>query len=232
MIDLSSIFKKIANVLKGRSVDTKTTKESKPMKYGTGYIKSKLDGTEKEYVGSDKFKVPEKFSYVSFLPPITDQGSSSKCVAHSLTAYMDWKKNLGEGDNNGGQFSIDKLYSIREDKHADGMQIKEALVYLYKTGMNGFKISGYAKVGSAEYLKQAIIANGPCVAALPVYEDHMMKDFWNGSSYKGGHAILVVGFNKNGFIIRNSWGRGFGNKGYIVLPYDSFNKFYEIWTMY
>lgn len=38
----------------------------------------------------------------------------------------------------------------------------------------------------------------------------------------GGHAICVVGYNDNQgqFIFKNSWGTGWGNKGYGSLPYD------------
>jgi C1A family cysteine protease len=37
----------------------------------------------------------------------------------------------------------------------------------------------------------------------------------------GGHAVLVVGYEdaKNWFIVRNSWGTGWGMKGYFTMPY-------------
>jgi C1A family cysteine protease len=47
----------------------------------------------------------------------------------------------------------------------------------------------------------------------------------------GGHCILIVGYNENGFIIRNSWGNLFGNKGYTLLPYNEFNSIFEAWTI-
>jgi len=44
----------------------------------------------------------------------------------------------------------------------------------------------------------------------------------------GGHAMLIVGYNRNGdstigggyFIVKNSWGTGYGASGYIYLSYD------------
>jgi C1A family cysteine protease len=38
----------------------------------------------------------------------------------------------------------------------------------------------------------------------------------------GGHAVLVVGFNHNKqqWIVRNSWGNKWGDKGYFYLPYN------------
>jgi C1A family cysteine protease len=37
----------------------------------------------------------------------------------------------------------------------------------------------------------------------------------------GGHAVLAVGFDDKTqrFLIKNSWGTGWGNKGYFTLPY-------------
>jgi hypothetical protein len=35
-----------------------------------------------------------------------------------------------------------------------------------------------------------------------------------------GHAMTVVGYNEKGFIIKNSWGKNFGDNGYITISYD------------
>jgi C1A family cysteine protease len=37
----------------------------------------------------------------------------------------------------------------------------------------------------------------------------------------GGHAVLIVGYNKtnNTFIVRNSWGTRWGDKGYFYMPF-------------
>ena len=82
-------------------------------------------------------------------------------------------------------------------------------------------------------LKQALIVNGPCVGGLPVYDTNR-DDFWvkyKGDEYVGGHAIAIIGYNENGFIIRNSWGERYGDKGYAILPYDDFANFREIWSI-
>jgi C1A family cysteine protease len=38
----------------------------------------------------------------------------------------------------------------------------------------------------------------------------------------GGHAVLAVGYDdaQQRFIVRNSWGIGWGQKGYFTIPYD------------
>jgi len=52
----------------------------------------------------------------------------------------------------------------------------------------------------------------------------------------GGHAILLVGYDdsKQLFKFKNSWGTGWGDKGYGYLPYDYYFKgdMFDLWTIY
>jgi hypothetical protein len=36
----------------------------------------------------------------------------------------------------------------------------------------------------------------------------------------GGHAVAIVGYTQDGFIIQNSWGAGWGSGGFALLPYE------------
>lgn len=38
----------------------------------------------------------------------------------------------------------------------------------------------------------------------------------------GGHAIAIVGYAEQGFIIQNSWGTSWGNGGFALLPYEDY----------
>ncbi|CAH1070303.1 C1 family peptidase [Candidatus Nitrotoga sp. 1052] len=38
----------------------------------------------------------------------------------------------------------------------------------------------------------------------------------------GGHAIALVGYTSQGFIIQNSWGKDWGKDGFALLPYEDF----------
>jgi hypothetical protein len=37
-----------------------------------------------------------------------------------------------------------------------------------------------------------------------------------------GHAVALVGYNEQGFIVQNSWGDTWGYKGFALLPYEDF----------
>ena len=179
--------------------------------------------------------VPEEYSFVDYLSPITDQGSTNMCVTHALACFLNWvtdmKLKTSKKDN---KIDLEQIYSARADKKNDnGMSIKEALSLTRTHGIKSLsgiiKISDFAMIGSMQILKQAIVANGPALIALPVY-DSSRNDFWNGAELEGGHCVAVVGYDKNGFIIRNSWGRSYGRNGYWTLPYSDFKKVREIWT--
>lgn len=41
-----------------------------------------------------------------------------------------------------------------------------------------------------------------------------------GGPDDGGHAFIIVGYNREGFIVQNSWGEGWGSRGLAVLTYE------------
>ena len=203
-----------------------------------GFVASKIDGSEQEFKEFEGFEIPKEYSYKKFLPDVINQGQKPICVPCSVSAYINWNKNLADGDNHrDNKIDLMQIFNSRSNRSNDGMSFKDAFYFLrhegVKTESGVYKINRYAKIGSELALKQALIMNGPCVGGLPVYNDGKWE-FWQKDSYsdyQGGHAISIVGYNKDGFIIRNSWGKNFGEKGYVLLEYNDFNYFTEIWTV-
>ncbi len=37
-----------------------------------------------------------------------------------------------------------------------------------------------------------------------------------------GHAVAIVGYTEQGFIVQNSWGRAWGSDGFALLPYEDY----------
>jgi C1A family cysteine protease len=55
-----------------------------------------------------------------------------------------------------------------------------------------------------------------------------------GEATRGGHAVTVVGYDERTdreFIIRNSWGIGWGDGGYGYLPYGYLPLLREAWAI-
>ncbi len=191
-----------------------------------GCTASILDGTEEIFSFRDKIQLPEEYSYENFLPEVLDQGNKSICVPCSISSWINWKKNLLDGQIIDHKIDLERIYNIRENKNIEGMQIKEALKFLKREG----DIDSYAMIGSFQILKYAIIVNGPCIGGL-IVKNQETDDFWNGPKNLGGHAISIVGYNKDGLIIRNSWGKDFGINGYCHMKYPDFSNFFELWTI-
>lgn len=82
-----------------------------------------------------------------------------------------------------------------------------------------------------DQLRAAIISGFPIVFGFTVYESFESPDVAKtgnmpmpveGEKVLGGHAVAVVGFDdtREVFIVRNSWGENWGDKGYFYMPYS------------
>lgn len=200
-----------------------------------GCIPSKIDGTEKIFEVEENIVIPDSYSYRDVLTNVLNQGNQQICVPCTLSAYLNWKENLKDGSNKDNKIKLFDIYKNRSNL-GEGMSYKDAFKFLRKKGVKSdsgvITINSYGKINSSMMLKYALIMNGPCFGALPVYSNRC--DFWK-QKYKedleGYHAVALVGYNEDGIIVRNSWGDNFCDKGYTVLPYSDFDKLLEIWTI-
>ena len=84
---------------------------------------------------------------------------------------------------------------------------------------------------SIDLIRDALYAHGPLVTTMDVYNDFYsytggVYEYTTGS-YLGGHAILIVGYTDDPsvdgggyFIVKNSWGTGWGEGGYFNIAYS------------
>ena len=93
---------------------------------------------------------------------------------------------------------------------------------------NPFKISGCANVdtNSVDALKQAL-QNGPVsiyveadTSAFQMYSSGVVDDTSCFSEGQIDHAVLAVGYTKDAWIVKNSWGSSWGQNGYIQISQD------------
>ena len=96
-----------------------------------------------------------------------------------------------------------------------------------------YKIKSYSTLRTYNAMKSQMAAGRVVLAGIKVYSNFYRlgsKVYESGQgSFRGGHAILLVGYDdskgSNGaFKIFNSWGTGWGNKGYGWISYRGWTK--------
>lgn len=93
------------------------------------------------------------------------------------------------------------------------------------------KATAYQRIGRSLSLMKGCLADGyPFVYGFTVYTSFESNDVAKtgkvpmpaaGEKVLGGHAVLAVGYDdhEQRFIVRNSWGPGWGMHGYFTMPY-------------
>lgn len=107
-------------------------------------------------------------------------------------------------------------------------------------------VKTYSRVAQNLTQMKGCLAEGfPFVFGFSVYESFegaavaksgILNMPANSEKMMGGHCVLAVGYNdaKRQFIVRNSWGTGWGIKGYFMMPYEyliSPNLASDFWTI-
>lgn len=108
------------------------------------------------------------------------------------------------------------------------------------------KIASYRRADTIDDFRTAIAAGDPVVFGFSVYESfESAKVAKTGvvpmptkkEKLLGGHAVLMVGYDDTAkrVIVRNSWGPGWGQKGYFTMPYayvSDRNYSDDFWIIY
>lgn len=97
-----------------------------------------------------------------------------------------------------------------------------------------------------DQLKQCLVEGYPFVFGFEVYSSFESPEVASsgnmpipkdGEELLGGHAVCAVGYDdsKKVFIVRNSWGVIWGDKGYFYMPYayiTNASKCSDFWTIH
>lgn len=199
--------------------------------------------------------IPETLDLRKNMQSVTNQGSQGTCSAQAAAAVREYQENVEFGLDQ--HMSPQFVYNLRSNYPSAGMYGRDVMSILLKNGIcrevtypyntiepiekipsSAFNeaanhvIKEYAQVTTLAGLKQCLVENGPCHISYPVY--NYSGRFWKqntGDVYIGGHAVCVVGYDTNGFIIRNSWGTNWCDGGYTNYPYSDWGSHWEIWTV-
>lgn len=210
-----------------------------------------------ESIFPSDLSLPEEFDPRKSLLPVRDQSIQGSCVSEacaSIREIQEKKSSINFED----YFSPQFVYNNRVNQEGPGMYPRDSMNILYKKGIlaeedypygkiekpeqiaaellskaANYKITGYAYVNTIQTMKAAIFRNGACAFTVPVYNSgkQMWRPAKKGDAVQAGHAMTAVGWTKEGFIIRNSWGAQWGDNGYTIFPYSDWGMQAEVWTV-
>lgn len=195
--------------------------------------------------------LPAEVSLKPYAGAIDNQLSANACTAHALTSAMELLCKRGGHDVELSRLFV--YYNARPDPLQDtGSNIREAIKSLYKIGVPlesdwpyditkvstkpdaaayanaaGYRIGRFSctgcKLASDNEQRKAALAQGfPVVIGMPM-------DSYGAA---GLHAMVMVGYGQEGFIVENSWGAAWGDDGYFTLPYaQATDLIYEAWVI-
>ena len=152
----------------------------------------------------------------------SDSGSSLRIGIKTLVKYGDCTENLWPYTNN--QFTVKPTATA------------------YKEALN-HQITRYYRLGTTYEMKHTLAMGYPFVFGFTVYESFESPKVAKtgivpmpkkGERAIGGHAVLAVGYDEHAktFLVRNSWGEGWGMKGYFTMPYAYLESLADdFWTI-
>lgn len=140
---------------------------------------------------------------------ITDYQGEGMCVRQALKNFNH------DGDCLITKFPYTGSYPAMKAKIAENS--KE-----YAEAAAKLKLVNYFRLYSEKEIKRAIMLQGSvllCMTTYNTFGTHIKLPDKNAKK-SGGHAMCCIGWNKDGWILQNSWGKSFGDHGYCYLPYE------------
>ena len=198
---------------------------------------------------------PRELDYRSEMREARNQGARGTCASFAAAAMKEWQELRDVGFKS--YMSPEFVYDNRENEAAAGMYPRDVMRILQTLGAcpegvcpysdvdrrradvpqlayeiaTKFTIASYAQVTSVDELKLALANSGPCLMAFPCFNG--TTSFWkprSAAEAQGGHAVLCVGYTADAFVLRNSWGAAWGDKGHAYYPFAEWGAHWEAWS--
>lgn len=189
---------------------------------------------------SKGFSPPGELLLDGYCTPAEDQGATPMCAAYAASNFAEsvlWRRN-------GRQTQVDPspVYDLAKtidgSPGTDGTYLESALEALVRLGIMpdmckvrtfGSSSFGLGPSDGLDELKYAIHRYGCCVAGFMITDEWFepKRGTLRGSGLyttEGGHAVLACGYDKDGVIVMNSWGKGYGHDGKVYLANRVFRE--------
>jgi len=220
-----------------------------------GCLNSPVDLRDYKTAPSKTVNLPSDFRLVREAQ-VLDQGFVGSCVAHSLASMLEteffdrfstgfvygyrpsgYSQEVGMYPREALK-TLNKIGNVKFDRFEENVEMKRAKVLVderfedLRDVAAERKITGYARLYTENDIK-SFLYNTRTPIPISISTENMK--LVEGSSVldlpkvypKSNHMILIVGWNELGFIVQNSWGKSWGDRGFAILPYEY--KINEAW---
>jgi C1A family cysteine protease len=171
---------------------------------------------------------------------IKNQGQCGSCWAFSTTGSLEGLSKLADGSlqSFSEQYLVDCDYSILGNRGCDGGLMDNAFKHVKKNGIpleneyrnytakretcdktvkKDFKIKGYVDIKDCTSLANALTGRPISIAVDATNWHKYGTGIFNDCKTGLNHGVLLVGATDASWVVKNSWGTSWGEKGYIRL---------------
>ncbi|MBN2251268.1 MAG: PKD domain-containing protein [Candidatus Altiarchaeota archaeon] len=184
----------------------------------------------------------------NFMTSVKSQGSCGSCWAHSVAGAMEGAYNVGMSTpsnlNLAEQYLVSSCFPT-----ANCGGLSPAAIYSL---INYLKINGIVDEPCCPYTAASTSCSS-CLSGCPDWQNRLWRAGGAGKvqrsrdkirealicygplstcSVNWAHCVVLVGYNANGWIIKNSWGTNWGSGGYGLIPYGDWREDFATFTFY
>jgi len=184
------------------------------------------------YSAVPEFIAPRKIDSRDMCLISSDQSTNPFCVGYATAGYLEiqgWAIR-----HYPKQCDADAIYN--EAKKIDGHpEVKGTWLNSgVQAAINlGYVMGNVTKVTlDRNSIKFAVHQYRACIAAFMITNEWnqvdkstgLIRNLGSNVNVMGGHAVLICGYNDQGVFIQNSWSPNYGIYGFVILPWELFDK--------
>ena len=178
-----------------------------------------------------KFVAPRKIDNRDMLLSSSNQGQFPHCAGYTMAGvceYYHWKRN-----HYPIQFSGDNIYlKAKEIDGYGGNGTYLRFAVQAANLLNLIKCEGIDLGNSRDNIKFALHEYDVALAGFMITNEWNLvdkktgriKDLGSDANTRGGHAVLLCGYDSHGVYIQNSWSEEWGLHGFGLLSWAQFDR--------